>query len=60
MAIATTIALTTVLVIEKHEVIRVLHEEHEFSDRFIAYTLARNARVEEDLIDQLFNRSENG
>jgi len=58
MATATTIALTTVLVIEKHEVIRVLHEEHEFSDRFIAYTLARNARVEEDLIDQLFNSSE--
>jgi CRP/FNR family transcriptional regulator, cyclic AMP receptor protein len=58
MATATTIALTTVLVIEKHEVIRVLHEEHEFSDRFIAHTLARNARVEEDLIDQLFNSSE--
>jgi CRP/FNR family transcriptional regulator, cyclic AMP receptor protein len=58
MATATTIALTTVLVIEKHEVMRVLHEEHEFSDRFIAYTLARNARVEEDLIDQLFNSSE--
>jgi CRP-like cAMP-binding protein len=58
MATATTIALTTVLVIEKREVLRVLHEEHEFSDRFIAYTLARNARVEEDLIDQLFNSSE--
>jgi CRP/FNR family transcriptional regulator, cyclic AMP receptor protein len=58
IATATTIAVTTVLVIEKHEVIRVLHEEHEFSDRFIAYTLARNARVEEDLIDQLFNSSE--
>jgi len=58
MATATTIAPTTVLVIEKHEMIRVLHEEHEFSDRFIAYMLARNARVEEDLIDQLFNSSE--
>jgi CRP-like cAMP-binding protein len=58
MATATTIAPTTVLVIEKREVSRVLHEEHEFSDRFIAYTLARNARVEEDLIDQLFNSSE--
>jgi CRP/FNR family transcriptional regulator, cyclic AMP receptor protein len=58
MATATTIARTTVLVIEKREVLRVLHEEHEFSDRFIAYTLARNARVEEDLIDQLFNSSE--
>jgi CRP-like cAMP-binding protein len=58
MATATTIAPTTVLVIEKDEMIRVLHEEHELSDRFIAYTLARNIRVEEDLIDQLFNSSE--
>jgi CRP/FNR family cyclic AMP-dependent transcriptional regulator len=58
MATATTIAPTTVLVIEKIEMIRVLHEEHEFSDRFIAYMLARNIRVEEDLIDQLFNSSE--
>jgi CRP/FNR family cyclic AMP-dependent transcriptional regulator len=58
MATATAITLATVLVIEKNEVIRVLHEEHEFSDRFIAYTLSRNARVEEDLIDQLFNSSE--
>src|SRR5467141_5174635 len=58
MATATTIAATTVLVIEKDEMIRVLHEEHQFSDRFIAYMLARNIRVEEDLIDQLFNSSE--
>src|SRR6202158_3795852 len=58
MATATTIAPTTVLVIEKDEINRVRHEEHEFSDRFIAYMLARNARVEEDLIDQLFNSSE--
>jgi CRP/FNR family cyclic AMP-dependent transcriptional regulator len=58
MATATSVALTTVLEIEKHEVMRVLHEEHEFSDRFIAYTLARNTRIEEDLIDQLFNSSE--
>jgi CRP/FNR family transcriptional regulator, cyclic AMP receptor protein len=55
---ATTIAPTDVLVIEKGEMIRVLHAEHEFSDRFIAYMLARNIRVEEDLIDQLFNSSE--
>jgi CRP-like cAMP-binding protein len=58
MVSATTIVPTTVLVIEKDEMIRVLHEEHEFSDRFIAYMLARNVRVEEDLIDQLFNSSE--
>ena len=58
MATATTIGPTTVLVIEKDEMIRTLHEEHEFSDRFIAYMLARNIRIEEDLIDQLFNSSE--
>jgi len=58
MATATTIAPTTVLVIEKNEMIRVLHGEHEFSDRFIAYVLARNLRVEQDLVDQLFNSSE--
>jgi CRP/FNR family cyclic AMP-dependent transcriptional regulator len=58
MATATTIAPTTVLVIDKNEMIRVLHKEHEFSDRFIAYMLARNIRIEEDLIDQLFNSSE--
>jgi CRP-like cAMP-binding protein len=58
IATATTVALTSVLVIEKDEMIRALHEEHEFSDRFIAYMLGRNIRVEEDLIDQLFNSSE--
>ena len=58
MATVTAIAPTTVLVIEKSEMIRVLHGEHQFSDRFIAYMLARNIRVEEDLIDQLFNSSE--
>jgi CRP-like cAMP-binding protein len=58
MATATALAPTTMLVIEKNEMIRVLHEEHEFSDRFIAYMVARNIRVEEDLIDQLFNSSE--
>jgi CRP/FNR family cyclic AMP-dependent transcriptional regulator len=58
MATATTIAPTIVLVIDKSEMIRVLHGEHEFSDRFIAYMLTRNIRVEEDLIDQLFNSSE--
>src|SRR5271157_3903184 len=58
MATATTVAPTTVLVIEKDEMIRVLHKEHEFSDRFIAHMLGRNIRVEEDLVDQLFNSSE--
>jgi CRP/FNR family transcriptional regulator, cyclic AMP receptor protein len=58
MATATTVAPTTVLRIEKAEMIRVLHAEHEFSDRFIAYMLSRNIRVEQDLVDQLFNSSE--
>jgi len=58
MTTATAITPTTILVIEKNEVIRVLHEEHEFSDRFIAHMLVRNIRVEEDLVDQLFNSSE--
>jgi CRP/FNR family transcriptional regulator, cyclic AMP receptor protein len=58
MGSATTTALTSLLVIDKDEMIRVLHAEHEFSDRFIAYMLSRNIRVEEDLIDQLFNSTE--
>jgi CRP/FNR family cyclic AMP-dependent transcriptional regulator len=58
--IGTASAMTeaTVLIIEKHEMIRVLHEQHAFSDRFIAHMLARNIRVEADLVDQLFNSSE--
>ena len=55
---ARAIAPTTALVIEKSEMIRVLHDEHAFSDRFITYMLSRNIRVEEDLVDQLFNSSE--
>jgi CRP/FNR family transcriptional regulator, cyclic AMP receptor protein len=58
MGSATSIAPTTVLEIEKDEMIRVLHTEHELSDRFIAHMLSRNIRVEEDLIDQLFNSTE--
>jgi len=58
MATATAMSPTTVLVIEKNEMTRVLHKEHEFSDRFIAYVLSRNIRVEEDLVDQLFNSTE--
>jgi CRP/FNR family cyclic AMP-dependent transcriptional regulator len=49
---------TTVLAIEKAEMLRVLHEEHGLSDRFIAYLRTRNIRVEEDLVDQLFNSTE--
>jgi CRP/FNR family transcriptional regulator, cyclic AMP receptor protein len=58
MGTATAIVATTVLVIEKDEMIRVLHAEHELSDRFIAHILARNIRVEADLVDQLFNSTE--
>jgi CRP-like cAMP-binding protein len=58
MVTATTITPTSVLVIEKGKMVEVLHRESEFSDRFIVFMLARNLRVEEDLIDQLFNSSE--
>src|SRR5712692_8371535 len=58
MGTATAITPATLLVIEKKEMIRVLHAEHAFSDRFMSYMLARNIRIEEDLIDQLFNSSE--
>jgi CRP/FNR family cyclic AMP-dependent transcriptional regulator len=55
---ATAITHTNLLVIEKDEMVRALHAEHEFSDRFISYMLSRNIRTEDALIDQLFNSSE--
>ena len=55
---ATAVVPTTVLVIEKEAMIRLLHEEPAFSDRFISYMLTRNMRIEADLVDQLFNSSE--
>jgi CRP/FNR family transcriptional regulator, cyclic AMP receptor protein len=58
MGTATAVTPTTVLVIEKNEMIRVLHTEHAFSDRFVSYMLSRNIRIEEDLIDHLFNSTE--
>jgi len=58
MGTATAITPTTLLVIDKDELLRVLHAEHELSDHFIRYMLAHNIQVEEDLIDQLFNSSE--
>src|SRR6202521_4674231 len=58
MGTATAITPTILLVIGKNEMIRVLHAEHAFSDRFVSYMLSRNIRIEEDLIDQLFNSSE--
>jgi CRP/FNR family transcriptional regulator, cyclic AMP receptor protein len=58
MGTATAITPTTLLVIEKREMIRMLHAERAFADCFVAYMLARNIRIEQDLIDQLFNSSE--
>ena len=58
MGTATAITPTAILVIEKNEMMRALHSEHALSDRFMSYILARNIRIEEDLIDQLFNSSE--
>jgi CRP/FNR family transcriptional regulator, cyclic AMP receptor protein len=58
MGTATAITPSTLLVIEKSEMIRVLHAEHAFSDRFVSYMLSRNIRIEQDLIDHLFNSSE--
>ena len=49
---------STVLLVEKAQMVRLLHKQHGLSDRFIAHMLARNIRIEEDLIDQLFNSSE--
>jgi CRP/FNR family cyclic AMP-dependent transcriptional regulator len=58
--ISSAIAMTdcTVLRIERKEMMRVIHEEHAFSDVFVAYLLERNSRIQADLIDQLFNSSE--
>jgi CRP/FNR family cyclic AMP-dependent transcriptional regulator len=58
MGTAAAMTPSTLLVIDKHEMLHKLHSDHRLSDIFIAYVLARNIRVEEDLIDQLFNSSE--
>jgi CRP-like cAMP-binding protein len=55
---AMAITPSRVLVIEKSQMVKVLHDEHALSDRFIAHMLSRNVRIEQDLIDQLFNSSE--
>jgi len=55
---ATAMTDCSVMRIEKKSMMEVLHREHEFSDMFVAYLLARNIRYEEDLVDQLFNSSE--
>lgn len=58
MGTATAAAVSTVLVVPREQMIRLLHEQPAFSDRFIEYMLSRNIRIEEDLVDQLFNSSE--
>jgi CRP/FNR family cyclic AMP-dependent transcriptional regulator len=58
MATATAITACTALRIEREEMVRVMHEEHTFSDLFLKFLLARSMRTQADLIDQLFNSSE--
>jgi CRP-like cAMP-binding protein len=58
LASATAITHCTALKIEREEMLRVLHEEHAFSDLFLNFLLARSMRVQADLVDQLFNSSE--
>ena len=58
MGSAAATADSTILVVEKDKMVRLLHRQHALSDRFISHMLARNIRIEEDLIDQLFNSSE--
>ncbi|HUE86445.1 MAG TPA: Crp/Fnr family transcriptional regulator, partial [Vicinamibacterales bacterium] len=55
---ATASTSTTILLVDQHEMVRLLHQQHAMSDRFIAHLLARIIRVEEDLVDQLFSSSE--
>ena len=58
MGSATALVPTRLLIVEKKKMVRLLHEQHALADRFITYVLSRNIRIEEDLIDQLFNSSE--
>ena len=55
---ATAMALCTILIVEKQEMVRQLHAQPAFADRFLTHMLTRNIRIEEDVIDQLFNSSE--
>ena len=58
LATATAVNSCTALKIGKDEMIRVMHEQHELSDMFLAFLLARSMRTQADLVDQLFNSSE--
>jgi len=58
MGTATATTDSAILLVDKRKMVRLLHKQHAMSDRFIAHMLARNIKIEEDLIDQLFNSSE--
>ncbi|PYT28091.1 MAG: Crp/Fnr family transcriptional regulator, partial [Acidobacteria bacterium] len=58
MSTATSMSDSLIVRMEKQATIRVLHEEPAFSEMFLAYLLMRNMRIEEHLVDQLFNSSE--
>jgi CRP/FNR family cyclic AMP-dependent transcriptional regulator len=58
MATATTVTRSTILAVDKPEMVRQLHAQPAFADRFLTHMLTRNIRIEEDLIDQLFNSTE--
>jgi CRP-like cAMP-binding protein len=58
LATATAVTACAALKIRRDEMIRVMHEEHEFSDVFLKFLLARSMRIQADLVDQLFNSSE--
>jgi len=58
MGSATAVTPSSILLIRKKQMGELLHQQHTMSDRFISHMLTRNIRIEEDLIDQLFNSSE--
>jgi CRP/FNR family transcriptional regulator, cyclic AMP receptor protein len=58
MGSATAITPSVILLVKKARMVRLLHKQHAMSDRFISHMLSRNIRIEEDLVDQLFNSSE--
>jgi CRP/FNR family cyclic AMP-dependent transcriptional regulator len=58
MATATAITACTILAVEKQEMVRQLDAKPAFADRFLSHMLTRNIRIEEDLVDQLFNSTE--
>jgi CRP/FNR family cyclic AMP-dependent transcriptional regulator len=58
MATATAMAPSTILAVEKSDMVRQLHASPAFADRFLTHMLTRNIRIEEDLVDQLFNSTE--